>query len=373
MDSYPIGVDNHASRCMANAPHLFENLEVAPQGQHVSRIAAGIEIRGMGTYIMRLQEDQGKMHEIKIPNSLYLPELRQCLLSPQHWAQEAKTMGNKGKTWMENYWDDKCVLCWGGGKFCKTIPHDVRTNTLVFHSTPASAAYWAFVTTFEAYEAPYFCHEHVLQFPGGLREHANPAEFIAEENTNLQDYPEAAKVREDDNTITTSNLTHSPSLTDSSEPSDQATCQGALTFDPSPPSMADKDTPIAAADDQAELMQWHYHLGHIPFASLKQMAANGKIPNKLGKVKPPKCAGCLFGAMTKLPWHGKESKASYKVFVATKPGECVSVDQMVLTQVGFFMQLKSKLTNHRYSSTTIFVDHYSCFRFVHLMQDSSSD
>jgi hypothetical protein len=25
-DSYPIRVDNHASKCMANAPHLFENL-----------------------------------------------------------------------------------------------------------------------------------------------------------------------------------------------------------------------------------------------------------------------------------------------------------------------------------------------------------
>jgi hypothetical protein len=81
-DSYPIGVNNHALRCMANNPHLFENLEVAPQGQHVSGIAAGIEIRGVGTYIMRLQDNQGKMHEIKIPNSLYLPELRQCLLLP---------------------------------------------------------------------------------------------------------------------------------------------------------------------------------------------------------------------------------------------------------------------------------------------------
>jgi hypothetical protein len=47
---------------MANTPHLFKNLEVAPQGQHVSGIAAGIEIRGVGTYIMRLQDDQGKMH-----------------------------------------------------------------------------------------------------------------------------------------------------------------------------------------------------------------------------------------------------------------------------------------------------------------------
>jgi hypothetical protein len=253
-DSYPIGVDNHALRCMANTPHLFENLVVAPQGQHVSGIAAGIEIRGVGTYIIRLQDNQGKIHEIKIPNSLYIPKLRQCLLSPQHWAQEAKTMGNKGKTWMENYWD-KCVLRWGGGKFYETIPHDAKTNTPVFHSAPASAAYRAFVTTFEACDAPFFSCEHVLQFPGGLREHADPAEFITEENIHLQNYPDTAKVREDDETIKTSNLTHSPSLTDSIEPSEHATRRGALTFDPSPPATADKDTPIAAANNQAELMR----------------------------------------------------------------------------------------------------------------------
>jgi hypothetical protein len=51
-----------------------------------------------------------------------------------------------------------------------------------------------------------------------------------------------------------------------------------------------------------------------------------KFPKKLTKVKPPKCAGCLFGAMTKLPWRGKETKASHEAFIATKPGKCILVD-----------------------------------------------
>jgi hypothetical protein len=100
-------------------------------------------------------------------------------------------------------------------------------------------------------------------------------------------------------------------------------------------------------------MGWHYRLSHVPFSSLKKMAANGEILKKLGKVKPPKCAGCLFGVMTKLPWRGKESKTSHKVFVATKPEECVLVNQMVSTQVGFFAQLKGKLTNRCYCGATI--------------------
>jgi hypothetical protein len=76
--------------------------------------------------------------------------------------------------------------------------------------------------------------------------------------------------------------------------------------------------------------------------------------------------------MTKLPWRVKESKTSHEVFVATEPGETVSVNQMVSTEVGFFAQSKGKLTNRQYRGTTIFVDHYSRLWFIHLMQDSSS-
>jgi hypothetical protein len=106
-------------------------------------------------------------------------------------------------------------------------------------------------------------------------------------------------------------------------------------------------------------MQWHYRLGHLSFQKLKQLALNGKISKKLSKLKPPKCAGCLFGAMTKLPWRGKELALSHKIFVATKPGEIVSVDQMESTEVGFFAQLKGSLTKKRYRYCTVFVDHFS--------------
>jgi hypothetical protein len=51
--------------------------------------------------------------------------------------------------------------------------------------------------------------------------------------------------------------------------------------------------------------------------------------------------------MTKLPWQGKETKANHEVFIATKPGECISVDQITSTEVGFYAQLKGKLTKKR--------------------------
>jgi hypothetical protein len=148
---------------------------------------------------------------------------------------------------------------------------------------------------------------------------------------------------------------------------------GALTFNPPPLLKEEKELQLIAANNQAELMRWHYRLGHLLFAKLKMLAKNGEILCHLAKVPAPKCAGCLFGTMTKLPWCSKESKSSHEVFVATKPGECVRVIHMISMHVGFFSQLKGKLTSKQHRAASIFEDHFSCLRFVHLMQDLSSN
>jgi hypothetical protein len=206
-----------------------------------------------------------------------------------------------------------------------------------------------------------------------LRENAEitPEEFVAEEDfyRGNRKWFIDDKGNEDDETIHTSNVTDPP---DKMAAPDKSILRGPLIFDPSPPIAANEDAPLAAADDQAELMQWHYRLGHLSYQKLKQIALNGEIPKKLSKLKPPKCAGCLFGTMTKLPWHGKESASSHKIFVAAKPGEIVSVDQIESTEVGFFGQLKGFLTKKRYRYCTVFVDHFSRLRFVHLRIDGSA-
>jgi hypothetical protein len=65
-------------------------------------------------------------------------------------------------------------------------------------------------------------------------------------------------------------------------------------------------------------------------------------------------------------WQGKETKPDYKVFIATKP------DKMTSTEVGFYAQLKSKLTKKHYKCTTVFVNHYSHLCFVHLQLNNRS-
>ncbi len=58
----------------------------------------------------------------------------------------------------------------------------------------------------------------------------------------------------------------------------QTTRMGPLTINLNPQLEEDKHVYLSAADDQAELMRWHYCLGHFAFSNLKWLALNGKIP-----------------------------------------------------------------------------------------------
>ncbi len=95
-DSYPIGIDTHTTRCMANTPHLFEDLKLGDVGE-VEGIKSGLNIKGAVTFKFKIKDDNGMMHKIEMSNSLYVPELKRCLLSPHHWVQEAKIQGQKAR------------------------------------------------------------------------------------------------------------------------------------------------------------------------------------------------------------------------------------------------------------------------------------
>jgi hypothetical protein len=249
-DSFKIRVDNHASYCMANSPHLFKDLVLSDMGK-VNEINDGLAILGKGRFKFKTTNDNGRVHVIKIPNSLYLPKLESCLLSPQHWTQEA---GNS-QIWMGNF-AHCCVLHWRGGK--KTVPFDSSSNTPIFYTASSSSTYRAFAATFEAMEAPFFLRETVLQLPPGqrfLREHAVPEEFVAEEDLHRDTTKSVDMVDKDNKTVCTLNL---PSPPIEEGPSNQSIRRGPLTFNPTPLETKDEASPITAADDQAKLMLWHY-------------------------------------------------------------------------------------------------------------------
>lgn len=356
-------------------------------------------IKGGLAIIFDIEDDDGMIHTIRILNSLYVPGLQMCLLSPQHWAQEANDDSPIPRgTRMEND-ATGCKLIWHQQDFSKTIPFDKATNTPVFRTAPSTRSYHAFVHTADVTD-PFRQREFVRSTQRHRRgtqgpRPVSPDDFIAEENINMADGNTRSRSNvstntsgnEGGNTTADNNIpspvddNNVPSTADNTStiqpPPDDTTPTirraGALSFDPSPKLEEDEEYDLAAPDPQAELMRWHYRLGHLSFSKLKLLARLGEIPKKLQHVVPPKCASCIFGAMTKVPWRGKEDKATHRIFEATGPGECVSVDQMISTQVGFVAQNKGKLTTSRYKAATIFVDHFSRLRFVYLMRDLSSE
>ena len=125
------------------------------------------------------------------------------------------------------------------------------------------------------------------------------------------------------------------------------------------------DEDIQHATPQAELLLWHYRLGHLPFGRIVKMAERGDLPPHLAKCKVPKCAGCLFGKATRRPWRTMAPVNAFRAPAAKKAGDVVAVDQLISSTPGLIRQMKGFLTHKRYRVTTVFVDNFSGLSYVH--------
>jgi hypothetical protein len=175
---FVMGVNTFASITLGNHPDQFEDLKMHNDTE-VEGIKGDLDIKGSGMFKFHIKDDKGGVHLIKIPNSKYVPDLRVCLLSPHHWAQEAKDnyLVPKGTKMDAN--NEVLTLMWNQHRHQRTIPYHPLTNTPSFCTTPPSRTYRAFVALFKAAKAQYQQREHVLQMPSQL--HLDE-EFTAKEN-----------------------------------------------------------------------------------------------------------------------------------------------------------------------------------------------
>ena len=150
------------------------------------------------------------------------------------------------------------------------------TNTPIFHMASSSSTYSSIAATFKTMEALFLQRETTLQLPGPWfpREYVIPEEFVAKEDLHQGEKKSVDAANEKDDTDCISNLPFPPVEED---PSNESIRRGSLTFYLNPPEAEKEDSPLSAADDPAELMRWHYRLGHLTFAKLKQLVLNGKI------------------------------------------------------------------------------------------------
>jgi hypothetical protein len=128
-------------------------------------------------------------------------------------------------------------------------------------------------------------------------------------------------------------------------------------------------------DDQCELMILHYKMNHLPLPAMITLAEKGKINKRLAKLKNwlPISMSCIFGTAHCKPWQYKGSCGAIQKETDNASSKCVIMDQLVSAQLGLRPQMAGFLTNLRIWGANKFVDHFSDYVFVALVQDLTLD
>jgi hypothetical protein len=118
-DSKPIAIDNCSSRCLTNSRQDFLPGTVSRCNVAVSGVGGLIKCKTKGTVSWTIEDDQGRSHDVLIPDTPMCTMLPNRLFSPQHWAQEIE---NKSRLPILGSWRPHCTtnadsttLTWGRG------------------------------------------------------------------------------------------------------------------------------------------------------------------------------------------------------------------------------------------------------------------
>ena len=380
-DSFTLGIDNHASYCMT--PHKSDFVGT-PQRVNVRvRGVAGVATSGLrGTVRWPLEDDDGVRHILTIPNTYYVPRLPMRLLSPQHLAQELKPLESTPNGTYCLQLAHSAKLVWMDRTHSRTIKLST-TNVPILRSAPS-------YHRLREYEQVCKSHESDLQ--------AFPAHFIVPDDDDpvLPSVPNAPATEAADDTADG----ESPAASEPSNESPATNKQSSLGTQSTP---ASEETPATEEqqpqqyvfdltkeqDDSLNAFEqddvptdmspteqmrlWHYRLAHISFDKMREMARHGDLPSSFKDCKAPFCSACRFAQATKVPWRTKGTRGRGNIKVATRPGQCVSVDQMESTTPGIIGQMRGWLTKARYRYVTVFVDHFSGFTYLHHHQSITGE
>ena len=142
---------------------LYEDLVLKDLGEF-KRVQGRLAIDGIGTLVIKMDNDNNRTHQIQIPNTIYAPALLMTLLCLQHWAQQFVTSDPSFPQSKVCYiMAEITVLEWDRYGFCKTIRHNQATNTPSFYTSPGTELYEFFYLQFEPLKAQVTPLETVLQ------------------------------------------------------------------------------------------------------------------------------------------------------------------------------------------------------------------
>jgi len=114
-----------------------------------------------------------------------------------------------------------------------------------------------------------------------------------------------------------------------------------------------KDKDDATMKLEAEFLQCHFDHAHMHPDRLRLMSKQGILPRKFINARFPFCAACAHGKATRRPWRSKIVNNKDEAYIPTKPGELISVDQLMSPTHGIIAKMTGILTSKRYTCATI--------------------
>lgn len=378
-DACPIGIDNRASACIS---HKIDDF-IGPL-RKVNRSIKGFGGESVmnvyrGTIVWKWHDNDGRLHRFRIPDSYYIPNGHCRLLSPQHWAKTQTTRGNsqthrQGTGETTTY--DNCRLFWDRKKYSLDVPIGKTDNVATFYLAPG----------FKRFQL--FCQQCNLDYDQLEEEPvvALPAGVVSDTEDELDDDDD--DVNPPDPTTTTTPTSFWSRLTTKitkkgtksqktgKDPHARNTdfgLDGQTTSNAPKPTVIDEEEEKQPTTDSQLILRYHHRFGHISFAKLKSMAKQNIIPRRLVNVESPKCTACCFAKATRRQWRDKRRKHWTQARQARKPGEVISVDQLVSPSPGLIAQISGILTKKRYKYATVYVDQYSGLSYVYLQKTATAD
>ncbi|CAB9521468.1 Retrotransposon protein [Seminavis robusta] len=366
-DSVIIAIDNCSSRCITNCMHDFIDQPV-PVKVSVQGIGGSVTATYKGTVRWAIEDEQGVVHHFLIPDTYYNAATPFRLLSPQHWARAANDNAPRRRgTWCATY-EDAVELFWKQRKFKRVIKLSASSNIAMVRSAPSYSKLHTFCSKAreDLGRGPHNEFD-LMAMPAAVDVTDDESDSSLDESDGQgsegdrmhPDLPPEATQEQERNDGFQDKMTHAFRMKKDLHRIEQEPVRD--------------ERYLKYKTDQADMLAWHYRLGHISFERIRKLAEKGDLPSKLATARAPKCASCMFGKATRRPWRTRTPNNKAEPLSADFSGAIVGVDQMISSSPGLIGQMRGILTRKRYSVSTVFVDHYSGFTYVHFQVSTSAE
>ena len=238
---------------------------------------------------------------------------------------------------------------WGEGKYQRTIPLGRDNNVATFSLAPGYSNFEAFCVEADLLDSI----QDPIALPSGIIGNDDEEPIVnirsndeADMDTNTAAHPNGTLPTPiDDDSLKT---TAAPIEFNLDGPLTSALEGGKAASTSGPNVIIDKED--RQPSHLAELLRMYHQYGHISMRKLQEMVKQGTIPKRLVTYRIPTCSACLYSKATKRPWRGKESKRGDGKQPPARPGQVISVDQLVSPTPGLIAhQMTGFLTTKRYT------------------------